>query len=195
MNDRLPKSQRPLAANAAGNPCHPIRVDLFYFSEIGATNFIRAGVRRYAKNGPPPLFFRLPRGPLALPLPPSLGRTLLFGLPSMFSLLFSFSRGRAGRCPPGPCRTPPHKPSGHASRPRAPTADAVGGLAQQPDRGRAALIPRTHEDPFKMDLLNLHRVLERSNASTTLKSIAFAAAMSAAPFSASPFFSLTTPRP
>jgi hypothetical protein len=65
-----------------------------YLTQIAATNFIRAGIRRHFKNGPPALVvFGLPCRPLT-PLPPSLGLALRLGLPPTLGLLL-FSPGTA----------------------------------------------------------------------------------------------------
>jgi hypothetical protein len=53
---------------------------LLYLTEIAATNFNRAGIRRYFKNAPPLVLIGLLRGALTLPLPPPRGVALLFGL-------------------------------------------------------------------------------------------------------------------
>ena len=69
--------------------------------QIAATNFIRAGIRRHFKNGPPALvLFGLPCRPLT-PLLPSLGLALRLGLPSTFGLLFSPGTALVGGPPFG----------------------------------------------------------------------------------------------
>jgi hypothetical protein len=64
---------------------------LLYLMTVGAPYFIRGGMGQDFKNGPPPTFFGLLRGPLTLALMPSLSLALLLGLsPSLLRLSFLF---------------------------------------------------------------------------------------------------------
>ena len=74
-------------------PYHPIGMGFLNLTDVAATNFIGVSMRRHVKNGPPLVFFGLLRGPLTLPLPPSLGLALLFGLLLTSGLLFCAGPG------------------------------------------------------------------------------------------------------
>src|SRR5262245_17644672 len=88
-------------------PCHPIWMGLPYLTEIAATNFLGAGIRRHLKNSPPLDRFGLPesfRGKLTLPMAPYLGHALLFGWPLTLRLLFCAGPALLHRPPRGAFR-------------------------------------------------------------------------------------------
>src|SRR5262245_64067260 len=70
----------PLPTEETRKPNYPIRMKLLNLTQVTATNFIDASIRRHFKNAPPVAFFGLLGGPLTLSMPPSLGFALLFGL-------------------------------------------------------------------------------------------------------------------